>query len=84
VETDGQKTLATMSNGMDILESSICRSLAQLLEPRGEDEQTETVGRESNPYRTLPLPFEAELKLEEGPIVVEVKTRKKKGHRLRS
>lgn len=67
------------SNGMGILESSICRSLAQLLETRGEDKQTETVGREHNPYRNLSLPFEAELKLDEGPIVVEVINPKKEG-----
>ncbi|KAJ4177272.1 hypothetical protein NW767_015179 [Fusarium falciforme] len=78
-ETDDQETLTMMSKDMDILESSISRSLAQLLEPRGEDEQTETVGREPNPYRTLPHPFEAELKLDEGPIVVKVKNAEKEG-----
>ncbi|KAH6954074.1 hypothetical protein BKA56DRAFT_603814, partial [Ilyonectria sp. MPI-CAGE-AT-0026] len=78
-ETDGQETLAMMSKGMDILEAIVSRSLAQLLEPGREDKQTETVAREPSPYRTLPSPFEATLKLDEGTIVVEIKNSGKEG-----
>lgn len=76
--TDDQEALAMGSSGMDILESSVSRSMAQLLEPRSEDQQTETAGWEPNPYRALPYLFEAELKLDEGPIMVKVKNSEKK------
>ncbi|KAJ4178692.1 hypothetical protein NW759_017338 [Fusarium solani] len=78
-ETDDRETLATTSKDMDILESNMSRLLAQLLEPRDRDDQTETVAREPNPYRTLPHPFEAELKLDEVPIVVKIKISEKEG-----
>ncbi|KAH7137824.1 hypothetical protein EDB81DRAFT_656213 [Dactylonectria macrodidyma] len=78
-ETDGQEALAMMSKGMDILEAIVSRSLAQLLEPGREDKPTETVAREPNPYRTLPSPFEATLKLDKGTVVVEIKNSGKEG-----
>ena len=67
------------SKGIDILATIVSRLLVQLSKPRLKDELGKVTQLELGPYRALPDSFEAELKMGEGPIALEIRNFGKDG-----
>ncbi|KAH6874568.1 hypothetical protein B0T10DRAFT_205115 [Thelonectria olida] len=70
---------ALKSKGIDILATIVSRLLVQLSKPRLKDELGKVTQLELDPYRALPDSFEAELKMGEGPIALEIRNLGKDG-----